>query len=150
MLQVAQRVQVVFMSHFQLCCRRANKVINVLHVIEMSDSELLQEFRDLILCCHLEQVKVLMLLIFKRLLLFRVFNVLQVKCKIISLNLPLFLDNGIIRVGEESELGALMIGQLHMVALMVLLTVFLCLSLELELILELTDLATHTLRHVLA
>ncbi len=76
----------------------------------MSDSELLKEFRDLILCCHLKQVKVfILLLIFVRLLLLRFLDVFQIKCKVISLDLALLLDDRIVRVGEESDFGAFMI-----------------------------------------
>ncbi len=97
----------------------------------MPNSELLQKFRDLILRRHLKQVKVfILLLIFVRLLLLRFLDVLQIKCKVISLDLALLLDDRVVRVGEESDFGALMISQLHVVALMVLLAVFLCLSFE--------------------
>ena len=97
----------------------------------MSDSELLQKLRDLILRGHLKQVKVfILLLIFVRLLLLRFLDVFQIKCKVVSLDLALLLDDRVVRVGEESDFGALMISQLHVVALMVLLAVFLCLSFE--------------------
>ena len=76
----------------------------------MSDSELLQKLRDLIFRSHLKQVEIfILLLIFVRLLLFRFLDVFHIKCKVISLDLALPLDDRVVRVGEESDFGAFMI-----------------------------------------
>jgi hypothetical protein len=72
-----------------------------------------------------------------------------VECKIIHFYLSLSLDDRVIRVSEEGDLGPLMISQLHMIVFMVILSVFLCLSFKLQLVLKFADLTSHTLRHVL-
>ena len=71
------------------------------------------------------------------------------ECKIIHFYLSLSLDDRVIRVSEEGDLGPLMISQLHMIVFMVILSVFLCLSFKLQLVLKFADLTSHTLRHVL-
>ena len=71
------------------------------------------------------------------------------ECKIIHFDLSLLLYDGVIRVREQSDLGPLMISQLHMIVFMVFLSILLCLPLNLQLVLKLADLTPHTLRHVL-